>query len=301
VQSGNTIRVLDQDGSVYTGTLQPENAATANVERPGTPESDKLAPAQRSGPAAASGLPPAGGNGAPSSPIYSFRVDGMNRTLNQNVVFTATLIENLETMKNTQVTFGMTANAAYAAGFAQSLFKSAQTNHTAQLPWSSLRIAGMAVVDQTNEIQINATPVASIKNSTPPNWFPIVASFITFLPMKANISRSTLIAAYAVAICADLIQICLTPIVSEGFVSPVNNILDVVVCAILTWLIGFHVAFLPSFFIKLVPLVEIAPTWTLAVLIASRHMRIKGTENSVAGNEKPEVMPEDGKPPKLLQ
>jgi hypothetical protein len=114
--------------------------------------------------------------------------------------------------------------------------------------------------------------------------------------MKAYVSRPTLIAAYAIAICADLIQICLTPIMSEGFASPFNDFLDAVVCVILLWLIGFHVAFLPSFFIKLVPLVEIAPTWTLAVLIASRHMRT----SPVAGGEKPEVVTEEEKPPKLL-
>lgn len=114
--------------------------------------------------------------------------------------------------------------------------------------------------------------------------------------MKANVSRSRLVAAYAIAICADFIQICLTPAFFEGAASPIDGPVDLVVCIILSWLIGFHVAFLPSFFIKLVPIVEIAPTWTVAVLIASRHLRIK----SVDGSEKPEVVPEDEKPPKLL-
>lgn len=118
--------------------------------------------------------------------------------------------------------------------------------------------------------------------------------------MKANVSRSTLIAAYAIAICADLIQICLAPLMSEGFAFPPNDILDVVVCVILSWLIGFHVAFLPSFFIKLVPLVEIAPTWTLAVLIASRHLRTSPPNAPITGNGKPEVVAEVEKPPKLL-
>lgn len=91
--------------------------------------------------------------------------------------------------------------------------------------------------------------------------------------MKTNVSRTTLTAAYAVAICADFIQICLVPFYLEGFASPVDDFSDVVVCLILTRLIGFHFAFLPSFLIKLVPLVEGVPTWTLAVLIASRHLR----------------------------
>jgi hypothetical protein len=89
--------------------------------------------------------------------------------------------------------------------------------------------------------------------------------------MKANVNRKTLVAAYAIAICADLIQIWLVPLLSFDF--PLDGFIDVVVCVMLTWLIGFHVAFLPSFFIKLIPLVEIAPTWTIAVLIASRRLR----------------------------
>jgi hypothetical protein len=91
--------------------------------------------------------------------------------------------------------------------------------------------------------------------------------------MKASVSRPTLISAYAIAVCADLVQMCLVPLFSEGFASPFDDFSDVVVCLILTRLIGFHIAFLPSFFIKLVPVVEIAPTWTLAVIIATRHLR----------------------------
>jgi hypothetical protein len=118
--------------------------------------------------------------------------------------------------------------------------------------------------------------------------------------MKANISRPTLIAAYAIAICADLIQICFAPFLSEGFILPFNDFSDVVVCVLLSWLLGFHVAFLPSFFIKLIPIVEIAPTWTLAVLIASRHLRIKSAGPHAPDTEKPVVVTEDEKPPKLL-
>lgn len=91
--------------------------------------------------------------------------------------------------------------------------------------------------------------------------------------MKADVSRTTLIAAYALAISADLIQICFVPLLSEGIASPIDDFLDIVMCVILCLLIGFHVAFLPSFFIKLVPVLNIAPTWTLAVLIATRHLR----------------------------
>lgn len=65
---------------------------------------------------------------------------------------------------------------------------------------------------------------------------------------------------------------------SEGFVSPFDDFLDVIVCVILTLLLGWHLAFLPSFVVKLIPVADMAPTWTLAVLIAFRSRR------PVAGN-----------------
>lgn len=91
--------------------------------------------------------------------------------------------------------------------------------------------------------------------------------------MKTRVSRKTLIAAYAIAVCADLIQICFVPLLAEGFVSPFDDVLDVAVCLVLSRLIGFHLAFLPSFAIKLIPVVEAVPTWTLAVFIANRGLR----------------------------
>jgi len=123
--------------------------------------------------------------------------------------------------------------------------------------------------------------------------------------MKANVSRSTLIAAYAIAISVDVMQICLFPLFSEGIASPLDDVSDVVVCLILSQLIGFHVAFLPTFFIKLIPVIEIAPTWTLAVIIATRHRvaangkpEVVDVESSVE-NGTPEVVAKNEQPPKL--
>jgi hypothetical protein len=116
--------------------------------------------------------------------------------------------------------------------------------------------------------------------------------------MKSNVSRSTLFLAYAIAICADFIQICLMPLFSEGFISPFDDFSDVIVCLILCRLIGFHVAFLPSFFIKLIPVVEIAPTWTIAVLIATRNLHAPAANTTAAVDVKADVVVEDEKPPK---
>lgn len=97
--------------------------------------------------------------------------------------------------------------------------------------------------------------------------------------MKANVKRSTIAAAWVIAVGADALEIGFAPIFGEGFASPFDDIMDALVCIILTMLLGWNIAFLPSFMIKLLPVVDFAPTWTLAVLIATRGSR--GVENDV--------------------
>lgn len=178
-QNGSTIRVVDQDGSVYTGTLEAEDASAAaatesfapaanrdnstKIESPKLEQSDKVDANQAQ-------APTGGGQfdmNTSQGQKYSFRVGGMNRTLNQSVVFTATLLEDLSAMKNAQVTFGLTANAAVGAAVAQQMMKTVETNHVIQLPWSSFRIAGTAVVNKTNQVQVNALPVTTANSSLP--------------------------------------------------------------------------------------------------------------------------------------
>jgi hypothetical protein len=120
--------------------------------------------------------------------------------------------------------------------------------------------------------------------------------------MKKNVRRSTLVLAFAVAICADAIELGLMPFFSEGFASPADDFLDAVTCVILTLMMGWHFAFMPSFLFKLIPMVDLAPTWTIAVLIASRSRRVVNSEDiSLSGNSKPVVDVEAIKeePPKL--
>jgi hypothetical protein len=71
--------------------------------------------------------------------------------------------------------------------------------------------------------------------------------------------------ALVLAIVADVLQMVVFPLVGEGFVSPVDDIVDVCVAGILTSLLGWHWEFLPSFMGKLLPGVDLVPLWTLAV------------------------------------
>jgi hypothetical protein len=84
-----------------------------------------------------------------------------------------------------------------------------------------------------------------------------------------NRSAQRIWLARAIAIAADVVQIGVFPYVIEGALSPLDDVLDVVVAVMLIVLLGWHIAFLPSFLVKMLPFADLAPTWTVAVFIAS--------------------------------
>jgi hypothetical protein len=94
-----------------------------------------------------------------------------------------------------------------------------------------------------------------------------------------TLSQSTrLKAAMALAVVADLVQIALFPIFAEGAASPADDLLDVGVAGALSFLLGWHWEFMPSFAAKLVPGVDLIPLWSLAVANVyrkSRHADVK--------------------------
>ncbi len=71
--------------------------------------------------------------------------------------------------------------------------------------------------------------------------------------------------AMALAIVADVLQIAVFPAFVAGALSPADDILDFGMAAILVRLLGWHWEFLPSFFAKLVPGVDLVPFWSIAV------------------------------------
>jgi hypothetical protein len=77
-------------------------------------------------------------------------------------------------------------------------------------------------------------------------------------------------AARIIAIAADLLQLAFFPAFAGGWLSPLNNALDVVVAVIMVRMVGWHFAFLPTFVAELVPGVDLIPTWTAAVWFATR-------------------------------
>ena len=77
--------------------------------------------------------------------------------------------------------------------------------------------------------------------------------------------RMRMRAAFALAIVADIFQIAVFPMFVEGAASPADDVLDLGMAGAMSFLLGWHWEFAPSFFAKLVPGVDFVPLWTLAV------------------------------------
>jgi hypothetical protein len=178
-QNGNTIRLVDQDGSIYDGSLELAKQQVQKVE-------DQTAGAAnyrlaQNAMTVAAGLPSqqitAAQDALQFAKNYFFYVYGTNRTTKQTVSFTGNLGANVVPTNVANQTFGLTKNPANAGGggfggggggelavggnFDRT--KSEATNQFAPLPWADLRITGTAVVNRTNCVEIYATPVAPNK------------------------------------------------------------------------------------------------------------------------------------------
>jgi hypothetical protein len=100
--------------------------------------------------------------------------------------------------------------------------------------------------------------------------------------------------AMLIAIVADALQIVLLPMFAEGAFSPGDDILDLGIAAVMVKLLGWHWEFLPSFFAKLVPGVDLVPFWTLAVANVYRKAR----KIAASAEEEHEAKPAMGALPK---
>jgi len=91
-------------------------------------------------------------------------------------------------------------------------------------------------------------------------------------PPGADRARRRRVAlARAIAIGADALQLVAFPLFVPGAASPWDDVIDVVVGAVMIGLLGWHPLFLPAFLAKLVPGLDLVPTWTGAVLFVTRR------------------------------
>jgi len=74
---------------------------------------------------------------------------------------------------------------------------------------------------------------------------------------------------------ADALQIVIFPAFLPGILSPLNDVLDVVVAIVMVILVGWHIAFIPTFVAEVIPGVGLFPTWTIAVLFVTRKRKSK--------------------------
>jgi len=90
-------------------------------------------------------------------------------------------------------------------------------------------------------------------------------------PPRTPPTRRRVFAARTLALVADAVQLGLLPLFAHGAASPLNDALDVAVGAAMVALVGWNWVFLPTFVTELLPVVDLAPTWTIAALIATRR------------------------------
>lgn len=125
-QNGDSLLIVDRDGSIYQGTLQPSEAVEAKEKDLGV-SGKPLLPAQN----------------------YLFHVAGTNRTVNQHVVFAGYLIAATDAGTNAAFHFEAGKNGASQLE---------TTNVPPPQAISNLRITGTVTLDDTNRLEIIAVP-----------------------------------------------------------------------------------------------------------------------------------------------
>ncbi len=95
--------------------------------------------------------------------------------------------------------------------------------------------------------------------------------------MQRTLTRRRIWMARGIAVLADLVQIGLAPLFLEGGLSVFDATLDVSMAGILTLLVGWHWSFLPAFLAELTPALDLVPSWTVAVWLATRRASVSET------------------------
>jgi hypothetical protein len=149
-QAGLKLRIVDSDGSVYSGTMQVATVARSR-------RSAKSEPAAAARPSQAPGgkleeRPAARFDSDQLAPkTYSFRVTGTNRSLQKKVVFTG----NLLAATNLTLSLPVATNLGIGGGVGGSQTGSARRGF---LPLLNSRISGSVVIGTSKPVEINASP-----------------------------------------------------------------------------------------------------------------------------------------------
>lgn len=145
-QVGNQLRVVDGDGSTYLGEL---NAAAASLGGGDGGKENTGGNYARTGSRPAPGQAGVVSVNQPVAQNYLWRVEGTNRTLNQNVVFSWNFVETNRTVATSQLNPAggtLTQDAAKLPSQFQQLLNNSVINGRAQL-------------GPAQQIEVNAVPV----------------------------------------------------------------------------------------------------------------------------------------------
>ncbi len=149
-QDGGTLRIIDADGSVYTGYVQPATGANRHrgIAQSTAPARALKSPADEAASTRAAGVASTAGE-AISIQNYTFSVTGTNVTLHQKVIFKGNLTtpNNLSLLKIAPS--GSTTVTASGGALPESL---------AGKPLLNSRISGTATVGGGKEVPIEAAP-----------------------------------------------------------------------------------------------------------------------------------------------
>lgn len=86
--------------------------------------------------------------------------------------------------------------------------------------------------------------------------------------MAKPLTKARVRVAIAIAVIVDALQIGMQA--TGPFQILLDWPLDLLTAALMIGLVGFHWAFLPTFLAEAVPWLDVVPTWTLAVVFATR-------------------------------
>jgi hypothetical protein len=102
---------------------------------------------------------------------------------------------------------------------------------------------------------------------------------------KPVLTRKRILLAYVVAGIADVLEFPITAVENTGlgFIpgAVADGVVDVTVMGILTWLLGFHWLFLPSFLLEAVPELDLLPTWVGCVAYVVWRRKPPGVTTSL--------------------
>ena len=120
---------------------------------------------------------------------------------------------------------------------------------------------------------------------------------------KPELTRNRIVAAFAVAVVADILEFPITAAEATVLGEPAGElgagVVDIVVFGIITRLLGFHWMFLPTFVVEVIPGLDMLPTWVGCVGFVVWQRKKKDAQPPLAAVAEVQAAEVESTPPKL--